>query len=144
VADPAPARLPFRFFAGLLAFTAAAVCIAAIYEQFEPDPKTAADRAWLGLLAVSFGFAARWLGWFTFTGLPPPRPPPSAWRTAFDALFGVTATVVVMVAVYAVVTAGSTTAATVWRVALLLAFVRGFRWYWERGAASVRGRKAQR
>jgi hypothetical protein len=138
--EPAPIRLPFRFFAGLLAFTCAAICVAALYQQFQPDAGSPGDRAWLALLTVTFGFAARWLGWFTFTGLAPPRPPDAAWRTVFDALFGLSATVVVLTVIYWLFSAGSTTAQLVWRMTLLLASVRAFRWYWEHGAASVRRR----
>jgi uncharacterized membrane protein YfcA len=141
---PAPIRIPFRVFAGLFALLAGLICVASLAEQFQSESRAATQRLWLALLTVTFGFTARYFGHLAFTGRGPPRPPATPWRRAFDALFGIGATAVILAALYAFFGPGSTTAEVAWLVALLLAFMRGMRWYCEHGAASERRRKPQR
>jgi hypothetical protein len=139
---PAPIRVPFRLFAGLFALVAGVACIASLVPQF--DVAGARQRTWLAICTVVFGFGARYFGYFCVTGLPPPRPPRNAWRLAFDVLFGVAATFVVVAFLYDLFGLENPTTVMVWLVTLVLVFARGVRWYWERGAASVRRREPQR
>jgi hypothetical protein len=58
--------------------------------------------------------------------------------------FGVAATFVVVAFLYELFGLENPTTVMVWLVTLVLVFARGVRWYWERGAASVRRREPQR
>jgi hypothetical protein len=139
--DPAPIRLPFRVFAGAFALVAALVCALAFAQQFIGGSQRIGDRLWLALLALVFGFAARYFGYFAFTGVAPPRPARRSWRVAFDILFGIGVTVVILVAIRALIRLrGSSVGELAWSITLVLAFLRAARWYWEHGAASVRRR----
>jgi hypothetical protein len=136
--EPAPLRIPFRICAGLLALLMLLITAGALLQQFFPGADTLRDRAWLAMIAITFGFGTRYFGCFAITGRPPRRPPRTAWRTALDVAFGLAATFTIAFFITGWIGSSITPVATVLYATFVLVFARAIRSYWEHGRASVR------
>jgi hypothetical protein len=149
--QPAQIRPIFRAIAGLmalalgaLAVAAAVACGLAVWERVTSRSAVGGDLLLLAPAAVVLGFSARYFGCFALTGLPPRRAARRAWRIAFDLMFGLAATALSVYLLFMLPGVNRPVTETIWRATGILVLLRGFRWYWEHGAASARRRVTDR
>ena len=134
-----PIRPVFRVLCGLISTaTAGALLLMAVLIVMEPGATSSFDWVWAFLFGVTLAFAARYFGFFAFTGQPPKRAPRNPLRTMFDAAYGVIATIAILRFLAAL---GGTLGEKIWIATLVLIFANAMRRYFERGAASLRRRQ---